>query len=120
MEEVNNVYLGKIKIPNNFHQCNEVFVWFMECMYKVDGCNYDWKNFLVPKYFIIIFTNQKKESFMEDEDFGSDFMLRVKSMKADKFTYKQIKLTETLIKEKKHILKDFEKCKNKLRLCPAF
>ncbi len=89
-------------------------------MYKVDGCNYDWKNFLVTKYFIIIFTNQKKESFMEDEDFGSDFMLRVKSMKADKFTYKQIKLTETLIKEKKHIIKDFEKCKNKLRLCPAF
>ena len=111
-------YLGKIKIPNNFHQCNEVFVWFLECMYKVDGKNYDWKNFLVN--ISLLYSHQKKESFMDEEDFGRDFMFRLKAIKADKFTYRKIKMTERIIKEERHILKDFKKCKNKIRLCKAF
>ena len=41
-------------------------------------------------------------------------------MKADNFSYKDIKLTERIVQEERHILKDFEKCKNKARLAESF
>ncbi len=91
----------------------------MECMYKIDGSNYDFKNFIVN--ISLLYNFKKKEAFSDEEDFGDDFKLRLKALKADKFTYKEIRLTEGIIKEERHIMKDFtKKCKNKTRLGKAF